>query len=307
MIVRDPAAFPGAAAALPVDVSRVATARAVFLVRPDGFRLADESARDNRYMDLARRVDPERALAQHRVLAEAIARHAGLPVQVFPGDPDTPDGVFPNNVFATVPGALLVGAMRHPVRQREAARDDVPAWFRERHGYAVRRLDADPACVAELTGPTIIDHVRGIGYHGRSERLNEVGVAAVHAAFGFALSFAFDLVPGEYHTNVVMSVLAGRMLVIHEASFADPAVPVALAAPYGEHVLRLSDAEKAAFVGNCIALTPDQVWMSAAAERALSLASRRRLDAAGFHVYTVAIDEIEKAGGSLRCCVAEIF
>ena len=32
-------------------------------------------------------------------------------------------------------------------------------------------------------------------------------------------------------------------------------------------VLWLDDAEKAGFVGNCIALTPDTIWMSATAER----------------------------------------
>ena len=42
----------------------------------------------------------------------------------YAGDPAAPDGLFPNNVFATVPGGLVVGRMRHPVRQREALRDD---------------------------------------------------------------------------------------------------------------------------------------------------------------------------------------
>jgi N-dimethylarginine dimethylaminohydrolase len=31
------------------------------------------------------------------------------------------------------------------------------------------------------------------------------------------------------------------------------------------------------------------------------------LAAAGFAIGSVALDEIEKAGGSLRCCVAEIY
>ncbi len=41
----------------------------------------------------------------------------------------TPDAVFPNNVFATAPGRLIVGRMRHPVRQREAERADIRGFF----------------------------------------------------------------------------------------------------------------------------------------------------------------------------------
>jgi hypothetical protein len=129
----------------------------------------------------------------------------------------------------------------------------------------------------------------------------------MHEAFGLALTFVFELASEEYHTNVVASVLAGRALVIHEASFVDPEVPRAIASVYGERVLRLSDAEKNAFAGNCLALAPDQVWMSARAEAALRPESRRALESWGFAVRSVPLDEIEKAGGSLRCCVAEIF
>jgi hypothetical protein len=69
----------------------------------------------------------------------------------------------------------------------------------------------------------------------------------------------------------------------------------------------LSDEEKANFVGNCIALAPDTVFMSARADAALSEANRTILRNAGFTVRSVDLSEIEKAGGSLRCCVAEIF
>jgi hypothetical protein len=297
----DPRAF---AAALPAP-AHPATAAAVLLVEPTGFRLSGETASDNAYMDLARRVDPERALAQHRALAAAIGHHARLPVRVFAGDPASPDAVFCNNVFATAPGRVVVGAMRHPERQREARRDNIIGSLRA-DGRAVLRIDAVPGAVAELTGPLVIDRARRIGLHGLTERCNEAGARAMHEAFALARSLAFPLAAGEYHTNVVMAVLAGRALVLHEASVG-AAVADALAAVYAPHVLRLDDAEKAAFVGNCIALADNQCWLSATAERALSPRNRALLRAAGFTPHTVQIDEIEKAGGSLRCCVAEIF
>ena len=299
----DPVAFAEALGRLVPTLDRPATARGAFFVRPDHFALAEESARDNLYM-ASGGVDRELALRQHDALVEAIGRV--IPTQVFPGLPDAPDAVFPNNVFATVPGKLMIGAMRHAVRQREAQRADIPDWFRTRHGYGVESLIA-PGVIAELTGALVPDRAAGIGYFGLTERLNRAGAEAMHRAFGLRISLMFDLAPGEYHTNVVMSVLAGRALVLHAGSFADPRVPAAIAARYAPNVVWLSDHEKANFVGNCIALAPDTVFMSARADAALSASNRQILRHAGFAVRSVDLSEIEKAGGSLRCCVAEIF
>ncbi|MCM2335579.1 MAG: arginine deiminase-related protein, partial [Pseudomonas sp.] len=65
--------------------------------------------------------------------------------------------------------------------------------------------------------------------------------------------------------------------------------------------------EHAAFAGNAIALSPDAVWMSARAGAALTPGHRQALAGAGFDVRTVELDAIEAGGGSLRCCVGEIF
>ena len=299
----DPVAFHEALRRLAPALDRPATARGAFFVRPDYFALAEQSATDNLYM-ASGTVDRTRALREHADLVDAIERV--IPTQVFPGLADAADAVFPNNVFSTVPGKLMIGAMRHPVRQREAARDDIPDWFRNHHGYAVESLIA-PGVVAELTGALVPDRAAGIGYFGLSERLNRAGTEAMHRAFGLRTSLMFDLAPGEYHTNVVMSVLAGRALVLHAGSFADPAVPRLIAERYAPHVIWLSDDEKANFVGNCIALTSDTVFMSARADAALSDRNREILRHAGFSVRSIDLTEIELAGGSLRCCVAEIF
>jgi hypothetical protein len=72
-------------------------------------------------------------------------------------------------------------------------------------------------------------------------------------------------------------------------------------------VVMLSKAQKQAFAGNCLALAPDQAWMSEAADRALHDEQRAVLRGAGLRVRSVPLDELEKAGGSLRCCVAELY
>jgi hypothetical protein len=303
MITRDTDEFLRFARACPADFGP-ATAKAAFLVAPDGFALAEQSASDNRYMDLDLGTDVEIALAEHRSLQSALSDT--LPTICFPGFADTPDAQFPNKVFATAPGRIILGHMRHPVRQREAERADIRDFFTGTLGYRLIDLRDQPG-ICELTGALVIDHARGLGFAGLSERCDERGAAAMHEAFGLRATLVFDLAAGEYHSNVVLSVLAGRAVVIAAEGFADARVVDTIAALYAPHAVRLSTAEKAAFAGNCIALSARDVWMSRAAATALQPAHRAMLEGAGFRVRSVPLEEMEKAGGSLRCCVAEIF
>jgi hypothetical protein len=303
MITRDIAEFSLFARGCAPDFGP-ATARAAFLVAPDGFALALQSAQDNRYMAQAAGFDAARASQQHRALHRAFAQV--LPTVCFAGDPDTPDALFPNNVFGTAAGRYVVGRMRHPVRQREAERDDIRGFFAGVLDYAEIDLSTqDHPC--ELTGALVIDRARGLGLAGLSERCDEEGARLMHEAFGLRATLMFELAPGEYHTNVVLAVLAGRAAIVCPRGFADPAVPEAIAALYAPHVVLCSPAEHAAFVGNAIALTGDTVWMSERAGDALDPVHRQTLQAAGFTVATVALDAIEAGGGSLRCCVGEVF
>lgn len=304
MITRDAAAFLESARRCAPDFGP-ATAKAAFLVAPDGFAHAAESAGDNRYMAAPDGFDRTRALHQHRRLQAALS--ADVPVVCFPGHPDMPDGVFPNNVFATAPQRLVVGRMRHPVRRREATRGDIRGFFAKVLGYGEIDLSTqEHPC--ELTGALVIDRARGLGFCGLSERCDEAGAALMHRALGLRATWLFDLAAGEYHTNVLLALLAGRAALSCADGFAEPArVEAVLEALYGPHLIRLSAAEQAAFAGNAIALSADRVWMSQRALDALSDASRDALVAAGFVAGGVELDAIEAAGGSLRCCVAEIF
>ncbi len=303
MITRDTDAFLAHTRSLAPDFGP-ACARAAFLVAPEGFSLAEQSASDNAYMDLGAAVDPARALAQHRGLQQVLSRQR--PVLCFPGDAATPDALFPNNVFASAPGRLLIGRMRHPVRQREAERPDIRGFFTDVLGCEEIDLRTQPG-TCELTGSLVIDRARGLGFAGLGERCDEAGARAMHDAFGLRATLLFDLADGEYHTNVVMSVLAGRALVVCPSGFADPAVPAALQALYAPAVVTLSAGQKTAFAGNCIALSDAAVSISAAGAAALDPGQRAVLAEAGFEIVAVPLDEIEKAGGSLRCCVAEIY
>jgi hypothetical protein len=307
MITRDIAAFTAFATTLAADFGP-ATARSAFLVSPDGFVRAEQSAQDNRYMADAAGFDTGAALREHRALQRALAQD--VPVVCFPGDDATPDAVFPNNVFATArvdgEARLIVGRMRHEVRQREAGRTDIRAFFRDTLGYAEVDLSGQPH-PCELTGALVIDRARGIGFCGLSERCDEAGAARMHDAFGLRATLLFDLAPGEYHTNVLLAVLAGRAALVYPDGLQAPDLVPALEALYPGGVVELNAVEQAAFAGNAIALAAEKVWMSRCAHEALRPATRARLEAAGFTVHSVELEAIEAGGGSLRCCVAEVF
>ena len=303
MLTRDSDAFFAYVADLPLDLESTC-AKSVFVVSPLGFRLSEQSARDNRYMQNPLGADAEVAMAEHEALQAALRQC--LPVTVFNGDRQTPDAVFPNNAFAVTPRHLIVGHMRHPERQQETAREDIRSFFADTLGRELIDLSAQPG-ICELTGSLIIDRGRGIGFCGLSERCDEIGAEAMHAAFGLKACLMFDLAPGEYHTNVVLSVLASRALLIAPDGFSDRGIAAAITAFYQGRAIVLSEVQKAAYAGNGIALTDDDVFLSSTAVASLNESQRAQLAAYGFRLRQVPMPMLERAGGSLRCCVGEIY
>ena len=281
-----------------------ACAKAVFLVEPYGFGLSDQSAQDNRYMQMDQSTQTELALAQHRALANLISKM--LPTTVFAGAKFTPDAVFPNNVFATVPNKLIIGKMRHPVRHREADHQELREYFRKELNSTEIDL-RDQAGVCELTGSIVIDRSRGIGFCGLSERCDTQGAEAMHEAFGLRATLVFDLAPGEYHSNVLLSVFAGKVVALCPDGFADSRVVAAISKIYAPHVITLESDQRLAFAGNGICLDNRHVLLSKRAHDSLHSEQLKSLEGAGLSIRSCPLDEIEKAGGSLRCCVAEIY
>ncbi len=308
MIVKSAPAFKQALTSLNMTEPKAEKLlpKAIFLVEPHKFHVSDETAQDNLYMDTEIQTDSSQAIEQHRGLAQAVV-DCGVPVIRFPGNADTPDNVFPNNVFATSPGRFITGAMLHPQRQLEAKRSDIRDLFTNLLQYECYDLSLQPDVVAELTGAIIIDRTRGIGFCGLTQRANEAGCEAMHKAFNLNLTYEFELKPNEYHTNVVMTILADRVLIICPDAFVDSEAPAAIAAAYPGHVLEIDEAEKAAFAGNCIAVNDRDIMISTSAIEVLAQDKQQQLRDWGFRLHPVPFSELEKAGGSVRCAIGEIY
>jgi N-dimethylarginine dimethylaminohydrolase len=296
MFTTDPVAFGHALRDASPDWGR-ATMRRALLVDTTGFGISLESSADNAYMSQGG-IDALTAAAEHAAVVAAL-EDVGVPCDVLPGIPGLQDGIWPNNVVATTAEVAVIGSMRHPVRRQEARRADLRALVSR--GRTLVDLSDGP--VVELTGVTVVDRLRGVAIIGASSRVDRAGAEAFHAAFGLRATLFTPLVAGEYHLNVVCASLAGRGWALHPGSFADVRVVDALAS--ASPVVVLSDEEKRSWAGNGLAVTESVLMMSATAR--LGLQTRRSIENLGFSVRTVAISEIERGGGSLRCLIAELF
>ena len=282
-----------------------AVMKSALLVSPEGFRLSSESASDNAYMKPGLPLDLDQAARQHAALATKL-EELGVTVHIFSGIDGQDDGVFPNNVFATVSGRAVVGSMRHPVRQKEAGRKDIRDFFKSSLGYELIDLSGE-SCIAEMTGPLVIDRARNIGFCGMSSRVDEAGCELMAEALRLDAVLRFDLAEGEYHANMILGVTAGELCLVHPGSAPNPFLLKSLRSIYRDRILVLNQAEKDAFAGNCIAATESDLLFSQRACNSLREGSRESLKDWGFRIHFLDVSEFEKAGGSVRCLVAEIF
>ena len=283
MITRDTAGLPrpSPAAARPISARPPRAPRS--WSRPTASASPSSPRRTTATWPTPPRFDAARASAQHRDLHRAFAAGAADGV-LRRRSADARRAVPQQRVRAPAAGRYVVGRMRHPVRQREATRADIRGFFGGVLDYAEIDLSTQPH-PCELTGALVIDRARGLGFCGLSERCDEDGARLMHEAFGLRATLLFDLAPGEYHTNVVLAVLAGRAALVCPRRFRRSGRGRRHRAPCTRRMRcccrRPSTRPSPAMRSRC---RDDGVWMSARAGRALTPAHREALAAAGFEV-----------------------
>ena len=131
MIVKTPEDFIQAVQTNIYPIKQAGAMKAAFMVSPVGFTLDEQTASDNEYMQMDQETNADLAIVQQMHLARKIS-DCGIPVVTFPGSPETPDAVFPNNAFATAHGnKYIIGAMLHENRQKETMRQDIRMFFND--------------------------------------------------------------------------------------------------------------------------------------------------------------------------------
>lgn len=256
---------------------------------------------DNSFTDLVHGVDHVIALEQHAAVVEKL-RSLGKEVQVFEGR--SSDDAFCNNIYATNhKKELIIGNMFYPARQMEGEREDIRGWFFEQ-GYREVELSDYTEAPAELTGVLIMDHKTQQGFCGLSNRCAEESAGVFEEVFDLKEVWSFPI--SIYHTNVGLSILAGRVALFCPQMFHSPEDADRLREMYPQRI-ELSEYQMANFAGNALAVSDQDVMMSLRGFESLNEKQLAKFEEYGFQIQAVDLSEIEKSGGSMRCLLAEIF
>ena len=230
-------------------------------------------------------VDVDRARDQWGALVTTLVE-AGAEVELLDPQPGLPDLVFTANAGTVNHGRYVPSRFRHPNRQTEVAYD--VAWFAA-HGFEVVPLP-DGVCHEGAGDALPFANAFLSGYRSRSD-------AAAHRPLSELLGLPvrpIELVdPRLYHLDLTFCPLDDRRAMVAPGawdSYGRKVVEALVPEP-----LVLGDDEMLAFCANSVVVGATVVMPSCPPTIG------RRLEAWGFDVEVVAVDEFLKAGGGCRC------
>ncbi len=223
-------------------------------------------------------IDVARAASQHHAYRRAL-EGLGCRVLSLPAEPTQPDSVFVEDVAIVLDEVAVLTRPGAASRRAEVA------------GVAVALNHYRPLLALEppatLDGGDVLRLGRTL-YVGQSARSNAEGIGQLRALLA-SHGYAVQGVPihGCLHLKSAVTQLADDSLLLQPAwvdreQFAGfRIIEVDPAEPHAANVLRIGDA----------------LLMPASFPR-----TRQRLIAAGFHVTTVDVSELQKAEGAVTCC-----
>ena len=202
-------------------------AEAVLLVRPAAFAYNSETAASNAFQQSHEEIDfGADAVAELDQVAAAIAA-AGVTVCVAEDslEPVKPDAVFPNNWISWHRDGTVVLYPMLAINRRAERRAELIEWVQRHTNFERRRLlDLSRYEIEgrflEGTGSLVLDHVRRLAFACRSARTDESLVIEWARHMNYEpIEFDAHTAPGPpiYHTNVMLAIGAGWVVVCAEA------------------------------------------------------------------------------------------
>lgn len=228
--------------------------------------------------DSKQSIDAALAQGQHAVYQECLSR-LGCNVLILPAEPDLPDSVFVEDVAVVLDE---IGIITRPgARSRRPERATIRQALSE-----YRDLESiDPP--GRLDGGDVLLIDRTL-YVGCSRRTNRDGIEQLRI---LVRPFGYAVEPVEVraclHLKSAVTQVAEEILVVNRDW-------IEVSPLEGFEMIDTDPAEP--FGANAL-LVDGSVIYPAAFER-----TRRRLEAAGIVVHTVAVDELAKAEGGVTCC-----
>lgn len=238
----------------------------------------------NPWMDVSRRVDPERAHDQWQRLHDALVA-AGATIELITPQPGVPDLVFTANAGLVDGGNFILATFRH--RERQAERPYTASFFADR-GFQVVELPAGQ--VQEGAGDALPFRGTLVAGHGfRSERRSYESIAQR----GIDVLPVRLVDPRLYHLDIVFCPIDDRRALVAPSGLSREslkAVSRLVPEPIG-----LSDDDALRFAANSVVV--DRTIVMPRVPPAVG----RKLERHGFAVVECDMSEFQKAGGACRC------
>ena len=291
-------------------------ARKVIMVRPSAFRFNIETAADNAYQvnDATLPAEAVQEMAEAEFLSVVRALEAaGVQVDVLhdKGD-DTPDSIFPNNIFVTFEGKLFIAPMYSDNRRREfpKLKDQLDALLNFSSLEVTDFRDKNLG-VLEGTGSVVLDRKENIAYACLSKRCEEAAFLAFCETYGFApVPFKARQHDADvYHTNVILSVAEDFAVVASELVTENKEALMERLRATKKTVIELTGEQIDHFCGNCLELMGEEklYLMSEEASNHFTKEQIAKIEAT-HKIIHVPMDVISTyGGGSMRCILAENY
>jgi len=264
---------------------REARSRRFLLCRPTHFAV---DYRINPWMQPSLGADPAVAVAQWDEVVRTYTRLGHRLEQVTPA-PGLPDLVFSANAGLVIGDKALVSRFRHPERAGEEP--IFLDWFLD-HGF-----DAVQASVCNEGEGDYLVTSRGI-LAGSGFRTDPQAHAEVQSFFGLPVVPLTLVDPRFYHLDTALAVLDPETIAYFPEAFA-PASRDVLQRLFPNAILA-TEADAVAFGLNACSDGRHVVLAAGAVALAEQLTTR------GFEPMPVETSELQKAGGSVKCCTLEL-
>lgn len=300
------------------------TTNRVLMVAPTAFEFNLETAVDNAFMNGSMDVSQIRSklLGQYANLVDVLRKN-GVKVSVFHHEAyhNTPDACFPNNWFSTHSDADHKDCILYPMKaqtRRSERRPDIIQYL-ESLGYEINSslLPMEKSAFLEGTGSLVLNREKRIAYCLISERSHEI------VAREWARKMEYELVlfhatdsngKAIYHTNVALSV-GTKFAVLCDAAIDDEKERKTVMESLensAKKVIRITRQQMDRFCGNVLELSTQNsnsniLLMSKTAFEGFTAEQRNAIEES-CKIVCADISFLETlGGGSVRCCVAELF
>lgn len=301
-------------------------AKKILMIKPTCFGFNEETAISNKFMNnidskvFNKRQIQEIALCEFNNAVSKLKEN-GIYVEVFEDtkSPKTPDSIFPNNWFLTLPNKKMFTFPMQNITRRKERREDIIDYITKRYNYLLNKnlvsLENQNKHL-EGTGVMVLDHINKKIYASLSSRCNKEAINSFEKICGYeAVVFeSEDKNKNEiYHTNVLMCMGESFSIICLDSVVEKTKDKlIKQLKKNNKEIIEISYSQMSSFAGNMIQLgninNEKIIIMSSSAKNSLSIEQLDKLKQHNDKIISIPVNMIEKvSGGSIRCMIAELF